>query len=448
MPRDLFEERGIKIDRPHDLFEESDIEPLISKQDRIKKLLGNGRTPFDTVRDLGQGALTGLGEGGQFIASALTGGYAPKVDFDKLFSSVGSPNKSTAGEAEKIIGSFLPYAEFGGTAGLKGIGTTKGVASKGLNYLQPGKQAEQFRSTLGSGTSSENIENLGNRLQFAKKSAEGEALIPKNKLYDIEGETKIIPNEEESNYLSIKNLKKYFNSGLKEKHEIFKENPTLNNYDKLQSALDKEIRILKNKGKMRDTTGDVKFDKLKNIRKALLKDADKFSDTLPENLKGLERQFRSTWRTEVSPYESKGVIEKLSSGGHSEVTPEQIGKTFTRLNENSKKVLGDLGSSAGKNILYNALQKVKPNDAEGLAKTLLELKRTKGYDKFVDKKMEDWANLTIKNVRNANAIKKALAVTAGASAGGYIGGPVGATVGAIAPFAGEGLKYLAKYIKR
>jgi len=533
MPRDLFEERGIKIDQPRDLFQERGIETPSMKKNKLKELLGANRSPLDTVRDLGQGALTGLGEGGQLIARALTGGYAPKVDFDKALGFVGSPNKSTSGEAEKMIGSFLPYMEFGGGATLKGIDATKGAVSKGIDYLQPGKQAEQFRSTLGSGTSSENIENLGKRLQFAKKSATEESLIPKRELYSQEGKSNIynvsqnelpegnlnklseiinpqeefsvsqkdalskalkdyrktgkiesflnksedifsipelkeshadkiedilsMPTKRDSLYLSDKDVNSFYGKkgNLKELHDAYVKKPILNNYDALQSALKKQQRILDKRLKSGTITdlGESKLDQLNENIKNLDKDKENFMNTLPQELKNLENEFRQKYASGVGKYAdagegAKNIIRKLYKGKWQEVTPNQIGRVFSRPTTEVKEILKEIGPSGSKNILYNALQKVPVGDAEGLANTLLDLKRTKGYDQFITNDMEDWAQKTLTQVKRSKMIKNALGSLGGAGAGYAAFGPAGAAIGLGAPFAKQGLQKVGHYLKR
>jgi len=97
---------------------------------RLKYITGIDRTPLDSIRDLTEGVLSGLGKGGQFVASTLTGGRAPKIDFNEVLSNIGSKNKSILGEMIKGAGEYLPYAALGGASfpGQVIAGATSGAA--------------------------------------------------------------------------------------------------------------------------------------------------------------------------------------------------------------------------------------------------------------------------------------------------------------------------------
>ncbi len=404
------------------------------------------------------------------------------------------------------------------------------VAKKGVEYLQPEKEAERFRSTLGSGTSAENIETLGNRVGFAKKSALEEALIPKRELYQQEGKSNVydvkpeslpegnlpkmaemieggskagttemgalskaikdyrksgniesfldrseeifnipdlpekavskiedallMPTKRDSAYLSEKGVTDFYGKhGLKTLHNAYEEKPILNNYDALQSELKKQIRVLKSKGKSRDSLGDEKLDALTANVKNLNADKEAFMETLPDKMKNLENEFRKKYAVGVAKFEDAPLaMRKLAEGRSSELSSAQIGALFSKPTKEVKAILKDLGPEAAKNILYNALQKVPVGDAEGLANTILDLKRTKGYDQFVDQKMEDWANSMLKHVKIASGVKNSMKVVGGAAAGGALLGPLGAVGGAalpfIKPFAKQGMKYLSERLRK
>lgn len=401
-------------------------------------------------------------------------------------------------------------------------------AKAGMNYLNPGKAAEEFRSTLGQGTSSENIAELGKRMEFAKKSAKEEALIPKRELYQQEGKSDIfkvneanlpegnlpkigemiepggqfqksqmdalskalkgyrkngsiesflehgedifnvpeipnkaaqkieeallMPTKRGSSYFSEKGVADFYGKkGLKTLHDAFEKKPTLNNYDELQSAIKKNIRKLtaKEKAKTIDSAGDEKLESLRENAKNLNKDKEEFMKTLPQKMQNLENEFRTKYAKNVAPYEEAGLtIRKLAEGRASEVSPAQVTSAFTKMNVHTKKILQDLGAGAGRNILYNALQKVQPGDAKAMADTILDLKRTKGFDQFVTPEMERWADKMQKQARNSELIKDALKLTTGAFTGGLIGGAPGAIIGAGLPFAKEGAIKIAKKFKK
>lgn len=443
---------------------------------------------------------------------------------EMINNAVGAPGMNIVGGAArtgvaKAAEMFTP----------KNISETVEKGAKGANeYLHPEREAERFRSTLGQGTSSENIAEVGQRVKFAKESAREEALIPKRELYAQEGKSNVykvadknlpegnlpqvaemiepgnkfstdqskalskaianyrktgsiesftdhaedifnlheipekamskvedallIPTKRESAYLADKDVADFYDKrGLKRLHDEYVGKPTLNNYDELQSALKKNIRKLMSKDKrgMLDTAGEAKLDSLKHNVKNLNADKEKFMETLPDKMQNLENEFRQKYASGVGKYEDAPLaMRKLAEGKWSEVTGTQMAKLFTNPTKETMQILKDVGPSVAKNILYNALQKVKPNDAKGLAETVLDLKRTKGYDQFVTPEMEDWAHKMVKQVSNAELIKGALKISGGAAAGGLIGGPVGAAIGAVAPFAKEGAGKLVKYLRK
>lgn len=334
------------------------------------------------------------------------------------------------------------------------IGGALSAGKKVANYVRPSKIAEEverFRKDLSpADTSSQNIENLSKRMKFARKSGEEEALIPKREIYSKVGEENIYPSLSESRYLSDPDVASLYSKKgkLYNLHENFMNNPIANNYDSLQRALKKQIRKLEVREK-RGTlteTGEKRLEQYQLNRDNLDEDAQRFFGSLPEHEQGLEKTFRTKWATGPAKYEdAQTVIKKLSKGKASEVTDQQIIKVFTRPDDVTKKIIKELGPSVGKNVLYSALNKVKPGDYENMAETILELKRTKGFDDIVTKDIEKWANDILARGKTSERVGYALKGTAGAIAGGVLGGPVGATIGSIGTL---GYPYLKEAIKK
>lgn len=414
----------------------------------------------------------------------------------------------------------------------KGGELAKKGYSKISDYLQPGKEAEKFRSSLGEGTSTENIEQLGKRAQFAKESTKQQALIPKDKIYAQEGKSDVykvnpkelpegnlqqtaemvdpggkfgdeqikalqsalgkfragkidkeiggepidsflhkaeeifnipelpekaaekienvlsMPTKRDSEYFNNKKVEDpyYEDSNVHEKHIDYSENRSLENYDALQSAIKKEMRKISDKDSPR-------YHQLELNAKNLDKDKENFMQTLPENIKNLENEFRQQYRNFAETYEKPApgkadvgaskTLRRLAEGKNDLVTDSQIQKVFANPTAADKKIILQMGPSAARNALYAALQRVKPNDAEGMANTILDLKRTKGFDKIINSDMEKWATNMLKNVRNANLIKKAMGIAAGGAAGSAFFGPVGGAIGAGLPFIPKGVKGLS-----
>lgn len=472
----------------------------------------------------GKGEASGLYSGiGQALPGLLTGGgslLGQAVAAGGWGAAQASPNEENAG-------GYLPSGRTGAAIS-DALGTYLGgkalskvpqvlskgaeLAGKGINYMRPGKVANEFRATIGEGTAKENIENLGKRVQYAKGSAKEEALIPKRELYAQEGgsdvynlkpeqtpegnlprmaqiinpeesavssvgnegftpdrqkalskaighyrktgdiehffkksedifnvpelpekaETQLedalsLPTKRDSKYFSNKKVEEAYgdNGKIQELHDNYKDKPTLQNYDSLQSAIKKEQRKyskMEERGTISDY-GEKRLNELNRNIKNLDADKEEFMQTLPQNMQNLENDFRQKYAKNVGKYEKAPLtIRKLASGKWNEVTPSQIGSAFTNMTSETKDILADLGPSAAKNILYNAIQHVPMGDAEALAKTILDLKQTKGYDHIIDQETEKWASNMLVHARRQNLIKKGLLWGTGGLGLGGIGG--------------------------
>jgi hypothetical protein len=555
--------------------EESENKPLFKEKSKLSRLakhlthdqtlLGSDENPFGNVRDfaygLGHGAsnvaktiYSGAPEMpdirqehpsaiseklGQYLPAMLLGG--PSLAGQAVASGLYGMTQGNPGERLQTGAKDAAMTYLGGKAIQNLPNALRGVKS-GYNYLHPEREAEKFRKQFGSGTSSENIENIGKRVKFGYESAKEEALIPKNKLYEKEGRSDIygtraeqlpennlkkmghmvepygeftenkmkalssaikdfrkfkpeynkvnkkgeliqtnkgddiesfvdkvedifqvkdlpknqalkiqnalqMPVRRDSKYFSDPHVTEFYGRyGLKTLHDKYAKNTSLDNYDALQSAIKAEIRKLPD-----DTLGLEKKAALSSNVKNLNADKEIFMKTLPEKMQNLENEFRTKYRENVINYhgdQSHPAIEKLSRGEWKEVTPHELEDAFTYQKPATLKILKDIGPSGVKNIIYNALQKVKPNDAKGLANTILELKRTKGYDDFITKDMEKWANNMLKHVERAGHIKQGMGSLGGAIAGSALFGPIGGVVGASSPWIGKGAKYLAEKLRK
>jgi hypothetical protein len=245
-----------------------------------------------------------------------------------------------------------------------------------------------------------------------------------------------IPVNKESKYFSNKKVTRLYDSDLKNLHKEYKESPTLENYDKLQSAIKKEMRSLKREGKM-DSKARRNHIELQKVASDLNKDKDSFMSELPEEFKNLENEFRSKWAAGPAKYssEAKLTLQRLASGSEgklSQVTSNDVVKLFTKPDENTLEVIKQLGPSVGGNIIHSALTKVKPGDYEKMAENILNLSKTKGFERFISKDMIDWANNMKKRSKVSSLIKKSGTTAGGAIAGGLVGGPIGGVVGGLA----------------
>lgn len=145
----------------HNITIGKDAEPKTSLWDSIKSSLP--MTPPGMNIATGMMSLAFPGQQGEMVKNlpqVLTG------------RQPGIPEKT-----EQFIGEMLPGLEGGGPETAK-AGYT--AAKKGFEYINPKNISESLRNNFGEGTVAENIEQFGNRLEFAKGSAKKEALIPKS----------------------------------------------------------------------------------------------------------------------------------------------------------------------------------------------------------------------------------------------------------------------------
>lgn len=295
----------------------------------------------------------------------------------------------------------------------------------------------------------------GNTEEFLNKSEDVLNIpeIPDKTALKIE-DILSMPTKRDSSYFSYKNVEKpYSNEGkAQELHNKYEKNSDLGNYDKLQSAIKFEQRKLNKQDRMGtiSDTGRVKLQQLNKNIENLDKDKEKYVKTLPENMQHLENDFRDKYRKFSEKYlhndsenRSNPAFRKLAKGKWSELTDNQIIKAFTHPTELGKKILEDIGPSAGRDILYLALQKVPPGDAAGLANEILKLDRTKRFSPFITPEIKNWANNMIKHTERVENIKKVIGSAGGLAAGSAVFGPIGGAIGASAPWALKGGKYLA-----
>lgn len=236
-------------------------------------------------------------------------------------------------------------------------------------------------------------------------------------------------------------------------HKAYEANPTLNNYDKLQSALKKELRSMEGRAKVSDAAVP-KVEQLKANIKNLDADKEAFAKTLPQDMQNLENEFRHKYSDYAKTYEkgkaetgASQTLRRLAEGRTSQVDDAAVVKLFSHPTAADKKAILDMGAGAGRNAIYAAIQKVQPRDAEAMANTILDLKRTKGFDKYIHADMEKWAHNMLRQIKTSNYIKGGLKTASGALAGLPFG-PLGSAVGAIAPHAPMLTKYLGKAFKK
>jgi hypothetical protein len=270
-----------------------------------------------------------------------------------------------------------------------------------------------------------------------------------------------MPTNRRSAYFTNKGVTEAYakNGEIMNLHNAYRSKPILENYQKLQSKLKEELRAMQSAARTSDTAIP-KVNQLKlNIRN-LNQDYQRFMKTLPDEMKNLDKEFRDKYREYASTYKkgsketgSSLTLRRLAEGRHSLVTDAQVVKLFSNPTAADKQAILDMGPSAARNAIYAALQKVPMGDAERMANTILDLKRTKGFDQIITPEFEKWAIQMLKNTQNVGHIKSALGIAGGGAMGALIGGalgtsPIGAAIGAASPLIYKGGKYLIKHVRK
>ena len=314
------------------------------------------------------------------------------------------------------------------------------------SWLSPGKASEQYMRNLISAESGralptdiENIADLTKRMKLGRTSAEQEALIPKQQLFETESENRIFPAHESplikmqpfkfGEYMNLPHVaKNYRGMGLEEVHGNFSKNPSLKNADELLSAMKKEYRDLQERIQMKKADGSdkSKFRRLSRNIGALTNDLEKFVKSLPQEKQGLYRNFLEKWKSNVPKYhESGNVIRQLSEGKPAGLTREEVsGALKGEPTEQIAQILSDIGPSGQSNIVYNRLLSGSPNDARALANAIIESRRSGGYSHLIGPEAEIFANELLKRLGHQKAAK-----IAGAALGTGILGATGYNIG-------------------
>lgn len=221
------------------------------KMAALQSIIGANRSPIDAFKDVGVGLMRGgqhlaetLGEAGQGIASAATGGYAPRVnmreemglgkenpvDFQNLIGSK-NPSALLQGVAQYAPGALMGGSNLagqvasnamwgasqalpdtkaaipllppgrasaaleGGVMGALPFGVAKGMQAgkSALDYMRPQNDAASFMQNLGGGsqTAEENLNQLSQRIQYAHDTNKAEALNTKQGVIDAVGDKRI-----------------------------------------------------------------------------------------------------------------------------------------------------------------------------------------------------------------------------------------------------------------
>lgn len=336
--------------------------------------------------------------------------------------------------------------------GAPGIQMVSSAIPKAIKFIQPQKAVNEFMHTLGQGmTSEENITNLAKRISFGRKSAAEEALQHKRPVFLTLGNKQLHTIPDKTNYMSQSKNYKNFTGDLKDLHETFTVNPSLNNADALQQQLGDKIGKLKKlqyQGKL-DKAGDEELSQLVKSRNHLVSDMDSFMEKQDLVNKNQYQMFRSKWRSNVVPYDENPILSEIVRKGTMEgITPAEIKNIFSYPSKNAKKIAEDIGPSGKGNILYNELQSENALSALDLSDALKKSKQF-GYQHYINPEMEMLAKMLPSQYKTAELLK-----TLGkGGVGGLIGWPlghpyIGAAIGAGLKPGKEAAKKVLEQLKK
>jgi len=380
--------------------------------ENFRSMMGSG-TSKENIAEMSKRA--------QFASkSAKEEALIPK---DELYAQEGKSNVYNVGQHNLPEGNIGKFAET--IAPGENFGTSEANAlSKALSKYRKTGNIDHFNETA------EDIFKIPELGEKAAKKVEDMLSLPvkRDSAYFADSDV-TMPYSKKGKIMTL--------------HNEYQSQPTLNNYQDLRSAITTQMRKLKSRAKT-DELASEKYDQMKMNLSNLDKDASQFIETLPENMRNLDSTFRQKYARYAETY-AKGeketgaslTLRRLAEGRHDLVTDNQIVRLFSNPTKADQKAILDMGEGAARNAIYSALQRVPVGDAEGMAKTIIDLKRTKGFDKIITPHMEEWAANMLTQVRRSGMIKKSLGSAGGMALGGALGGPVGAAVGAALPWGKE-----------
>lgn len=378
MPRDLFAEQ--KADA-RDLFDENGInpnqqstQPKMSKEEFLQQF---NRTPLDNVRDVAAGAISGLGKGGQLLGSALTGGYAPQFDFDKLVQPIASQHPSSTLQG---IGSVLPYGAAIGAGILPqmGAGAFRGVAENrdhpvlggmlgGLEGLGAGLLPNAL-NTLGKSVSG--IKNLFSKATFEDvgKAIQNNHDYLDQKASDIFNKVTKEAYEREIDRVPIdNNLIKQARDLLPKTRSVnaLLENAETGDYNSLRDLqtelFHKGNKRLKSQLPSDNDTGEIMHDLRDRINESI---TNHLNDTGNEDLSALLDLGKEQYKYLKNTYFKEPMISDLVGSEKRKITPSlvnkmnEISKPMDRIREANPEALKLVNMITSKEDTINNLKKL------------------------------------------------------------------------------------------
>lgn len=426
--------------------------PAHKSTERLENILGTNRGPFEMIRDIAAGGARAaqnigvmMGEGGQALGSLVSPlqEYVPNAM--KIFPGVNirnelGPERFNAGNAIQSAhpnpllqgaAQFAPGLALGGTtfpgqvagnalyattqsapdeknafgllpSGRSGAAIEGGMmgglpfALKSLHSLfaNPSRTYNSLLQSTGRGKDlSQNIEELGSRIQYGNRIAKEEALTPKREVMEASGEERIIPEQKRGASLTH------------DVSNVFSENQNKFNEQQIRS-MNMALRKYYKTGDIDELieTGEDVFGhagltekEIDNLDQLLIPEKKVTGNYL--KIKNPDEHYSDVLRDIHQEYVKNPTFrnsDKLRS------------RLFKRINELSKrreaKTITDAGEKALDSLIRN--RKALISDQDNLIKTFSPENQEK-YGKFnqiwrEDVRAYEDANTTIKNIKNGH----------------------------------------------
>jgi hypothetical protein len=334
---------------------------------------GVPRGALNTIQNLKNSALGGLvsNYSGLGIPNMIANALSPSTANNNQYANVINQIKnltdkpinaikpagddSLSGKTGEFVGSFLPLPG-GGVASVES--SAPGMISRTVQAFQPQKVAENIMDTLSGGKNlEENAQSLAQDIQsaFKARKTEGNALY--KPVFDAEGNN-AITNE---NYTSLdKDVVDSYDRKLKNLHQNFVDNPTLQNAHDLQSQLGSSIRQLQtavSKGTADISTRNA-LQGYQEAQNAIRNDINDYLTAKNPDLANQYQEATANWLQNVVPYTDNPKLAQIATG---EITnPKNINNLFKNPEPEVQKIVDDLGTDAKNKILYSQIGKLNP----------------------------------------------------------------------------------------
>lgn len=369
------------------------------------------------------------------VIGKLTGAIQPQRFAEQLIQNLGGGNTlegNAQSLAQDISNAYNNRVEQG-SALYKPLFDALGNNSiyKGVNQAAVRQPVSNFNSINdviehvndNTGTELENASDLKDYLMQNYGYA-----FPNNKsLLNFFNSKPVIVNK--GNYNSLgQDIIDSYDRNLKDLHNQFTENPTLQNAHNLQSQLGYAARQLQAKD-TKSGLSPAERSTLQGYQQAQNSLRSDINTFLNSNNPVLANQYNlatANWAQNVTPYLENPKIAQIAKG---DITnPDAIANLFKNPEPEIQQIVNDIGPSANNKILYAELGKTKANlTPERLTNSFNQLEN-KGLSSYITPELAQ----QFEQLAGKTTARNYARLAAGTLLGSHFGGPLGAAAGAVA----------------